>query len=240
MGSTRGIMSLIASGIVACSLGCGQDKTTEDSSDTAVTTDTDTVTTDTDTTDTDTETETVTLYATCLEGVVPPVAAPGTLTATYGQRCEMGQAVADEVGYDGTDSVFIFPLLGPYEIGAAACVLSYRLTSVLSRDDCMWGDVKSGDPDRLLCDWAHDLEISEASVQDPFGVCLATVGYDATTVSSLNGAVFARGYHSDYSGHATVKMEIINEAWRSAGYVTYDDVTNALSYADVVGNAFAL
>lgn len=229
--STRGV-ALGALVSVACMFGCGQDGTTDNTDTGTTAVDTDTSTTDTDTT-TDPNT-TLTVYQVCEDALlVPPIWSSGTFTATEAQLCNVGQAIADENDYVGTDSVWAFPLFGPYEVGAAVCILSYDLAPTAPRDDCSWGPTKP-------CDWAYDLEISNATVQDPLGLCLSTVGYDGTTVSTLNGTVFARGYHSDYSGHATVRMEIINESWRSAGYVEYDPATDVFTFADLDGNAVPL
>jgi hypothetical protein len=123
--------------------------------------------------------------------------------------------------WDGADAASgseSLTLLADSGYGAARCTLTYQLQSTGPRTDC------DG------CDWAFDLVVSQATVDLDDGSCLAATGFDAATVSNLDGTVVSMGYNADYVGHAEVLMSPVDGVWQAVSYVSYDAATGTLTY----------
>jgi len=146
------------------------------------------------------------------ETTSPPTPTP---TGPVGLLLRTGTLVWDGSAAAGTESL---TLLGDSGYGAARCTLTYQLQSTEARADCEG------------CDWAFDLAIAGASVALDDGSCLATTGYDATTVSALDGTIVSMGYNPDYVGHAEVLMSPVDGMWQAVSYVSYDPATGTLDY----------
>ncbi len=133
----------------------------------------------------------------------------------------IGEATAGPDGYTGTeDWVFI----GDDGEGEEFCRIRTTLSVAAVRDDCE------------DCDWAYDLVRGDAEVLTDTGPgCLALAGYDATTVSDLDGTTVAYGYSPDYFGHAEVLMGVVDGAWTALAFATWDEATGAFSYEREAG-----
>lgn len=200
-----------------------KDSSTTDTSDTSDTTDT------TDTTDTG---PTATVIQACSPEFTPVIGTGTSAGATEGQPCVVGHAVATPESYTGTDELWLFPVDG-YYVGDLACRITVTVTSTATRDDCAYGGVP--------CEWAFDMITSDATIEDPYGICLGTLGYDATTVSALNGVTLSRAFHSDYAGHAQVRLEPDDaNDWRSVGYATWEAAGGAFSFGELDGDVIPL
>lgn len=159
-------------------------------------------------TETDTDTDSDTDADTDSDTDTDPSSSEGLVVRT-------GSAVvgADYVGSED------LTLVGDEGYGAVVCQIHYDLLSTALRTDC------------ASCVWAFDLTISNAAVvTDTGGACLAASGFDATTVSALDGTIVPRGYDAEYAGHARVMMVFLGGKWQSASYANFDDATGAFSY----------
>jgi hypothetical protein len=136
-----------------------------------------------------------------------------------------GQAVITREGYALVDpgvnyaGVENFVVTGAYGDGDEICVLHTTLTSTASRPDC------------VDCEWAFDLIRSGSTiVSDVDGACLAVVGVDESTVSTLDGDVLSYGYESKLAGHSPALMVHLGGSWVPATYAEYDEVAQTLTY----------
>ncbi len=203
------LLATVLGAMQACA--CNGDKDTADTEgDTDADTDADTDTDADADADTDTDTDTDT----------------DPLTGLLGRE---GEATVLAGSYEGWEDRYFIADSGD---GDDLCRISYDVISTGSRDDCV------NDAGAEPCDWAYDVEISGAYVEtDVDGACAAQIGYDASTIDSLNGESFAIAYVSDYYGHANVLFYYDKGAWGPVANATYDSGSGAFAYIWVLGTA---
>ena len=81
------------------------------------------------------------------------------------------------------------------------------------------------------CAWAYDLVMADAEVvtdEDPG--CLATLGYDESTVNELNGGTIGYGYIHEYFGHANVLSSEVDGVWVPIDNASWDEKTGEFNY----------
>lgn len=139
----------------------------------------------------------------------------------------LGDASVDATSYVGTESWYFVE--DEVDGGQDLCRITYTLTSTAVREDC------------ADCTWAFDLVVSGAAVVAESGPgCLALSGYDAATVSALDGQVVSHGYNPDYFGHrAVLMMDTGGGDWRGVasadwtdGIFTYDRLDGTFEYEE--------
>jgi hypothetical protein len=135
----------------------------------------------------------------------------------------VGEAIV-QADYLGTEDIQVLPALPNYYYGEPVCVIRLEVTSTGSRPDCQDGG-------GLPCDWAFDVVFSNAEVLvDTFGLCLEITGFDATTVSALDGTVSTRGYHQDFAGHIPSLMSEVEGGWTRVADALFSEGSGAFSY----------
>lgn len=105
--------------------------------------------------------------------------------------------------------------------GDDVCRIRYLLRSTQSRtEDC------------VDCDWAYDLEISDATIVSDNDIgCEAALGFDDLSIDSLNGMVVSYGYQAAYVGHEEVLMvENDDDLWSAVCFASFDEETHVFSY----------
>ena len=129
-----------------------------------------------------------------------------------------GVAVADATSYSGVEELYFIANDGA---GIELCRIAYDVQAFAQRNDC--ND----------CQWAHDLEISQAAVVAEDGVGCDGIshilGFGAADVSDLDGTYLSYGYDEDFMGHAAVLMMYVGN-WNPVSYATWDEVSGDFDY----------
>ncbi len=127
-----------------------------------------------------------------------------------------GAAVIDPVSFAGVEELFIVDEEGA---GDELCRVTYSLTSTGGRADC------------AECDWAFDLEVSDAVIVSEGGAGCATFGYGADVVAALDGSTRAYGFAEEYIGHASTLMVYEGGMWQGQCFATFVEDSGDLSYS---------
>lgn len=117
--------------------------------------------------------------------------------------------------FSGTET---WTLVSDDDDGLTLCLITYSLLSSVARADC------------TDCSWAFDLIVGDAAIAEETDGACSILGYDDTTVYSLNGTVLPYGYAPDYYGHAQVLMTDRGTGWAAATFASYDETTGEFTY----------
>ena len=127
-----------------------------------------------------------------------------------------GTAVVDPVSFAGEEELTVVADEGA---GDELCRVTYSLHSTGGRADC------------TECDWAFDLEVSDAVIAAESDVDCATFGYGADEVAAMNGTTRAYGFAAEYIGHASTLMVHEGGVWQGQCFATFVEGTGDLSYS---------
>lgn len=139
-----------------------------------------------------------------------------TGTPQEGLLGRVGEADVSTRAYSGWEEMY---LIGDSGDGDDVCRIRVTFGSSSARTDC------------ALCDWAFDLEVTEASIvseADPG--CLATLGYDSSTVGGLVGTTVSYGYIAEYYGHTQMLVSWDGTDWVPTSFCAYDMATGTFTY----------
>lgn len=129
-----------------------------------------------------------------------------------------GEAIADTTTYLGIEELYF---IGNEGAGTEICRIRYDVESFARRNDC------------IDCEWAHDLEVSNAAVVAQAGVGCDGIshilGFGAADVSDLDGTFRSYGYYEEYLGHANVLM-MYEGSWNPVAFADWDPVSRVFSY----------
>ncbi len=73
--------------------------------------------------------------------------------------------------------------------------------------------------------------VSSTAISSESGVgCSATLGYDSTTVTGLDGTTRSYGYSAEYLGHASVLMADLGTSWEAVAPASFEKETGRLDH----------
>ncbi len=141
---------------------------------------------------------------------------PSNTDVATGLFLRLGVAEVDG-GFDANETWRVIDDDGD---GNVVCEITTTLSNTVSRDDC------------AACEFAWDLQRSASQVSVDGGACLASVGVDAQTVGTLDGAVVSYGYDPDYIGHRELLMVFDGTDWVPGSYATLVGTTLTWEWED--------
>lgn len=139
-----------------------------------------------------------------------------TGTPREGLLGRLGEASVSTRSYDGWEEMYLIADSGD---GDDVCRIRMTYGESTARTDC------------ALCDWAFDLTVVDASiVADTDPGCLATLGYDSSTVGDLVGTTVSYGYIAEYYGHTQMLVSWNGSEWVPTSFCAFDQKTGTFTY----------